>query len=313
MSFLPFLFLLDTYIILPWDYTFSLKYCTFLTVADVLYDLSYGLSIPFNNNVAQSIKTEWDPSANTLFYVVDRVHGGIIAKYKVGSLGGLIIIHTQLRSAQTPPFFCFHHLNSFDDPATGDIIIDMSIYQSNSIIELTKYASLRNLGANPLTFPQARRFRLPAPLSSPPQRDTQDAVVEYTFPLEQNIELPTVVPHVQSRPYRFAYGIHKQDIPGRATLSDSLIKLDMAAGPTAEGATKVWDAGGTPSEPIFVPRPGAAQGKEGEDDGVLLTVVLDEDAVRSRLVVLDAREMREVARAEMDKVFPIGFHGVFCG
>jgi torulene dioxygenase len=172
---------------------------------------------------------------------------------------------------------------------------------------------LRDLGANPIAYPQAQRFRLPTPLSSPPQCDTQDAVVEYTFPLEQNIELPTVAPHVRSRPYRFAYGIHKQDIPGRATLSDSLIKLDMAASPTGEGATKVWDgSGGTPSEPIFVPRPGA-QGEKGEDDGVLLTVVLDEDAVRSRLVVLDAREMREVAHAEMDKVFPIGFHGVFCG
>jgi torulene dioxygenase len=268
--------------------------------------------IPFNNNLAQSIKTEWDPTVNTLFYVVDREHGGIVAKYKVGSLG--LIIHNQLKSAQTPPFFCFHHLNSFDDSATGDVIIDTSIYPNNSIIEVSKYASLRHLGANPLTYPQARRFRLPVPLSSPPQRDIQDAVVEYTFPLEHNIELPTVAPHVQNLPYRFVYGIHKQDIPGRATLSDSLIKLDMAAGPTGEGATKVWDAsGGTPSEPIFVPRPGAAQGKGDEDDGVLLTVVLDEHAARSRLVVLDAKEMREVARAEMDKAFPIGFHGVFCG
>ncbi|KZT07349.1 carotenoid oxygenase [Laetiporus sulphureus 93-53] len=262
------------------------------------YYKHYGMSILLNKNLAQSITTDWDPTADTLIYVIDRMNGGVIAIYK------------------TQPFFCFHHLNAFDDPATGDVVIDMSVYPNNTIIELTKYASLRDLGAltTPFTYARARRFRLPAPLSSPPQSGTRDAVVEYTFPIERNIELPVVAPRVRNRPYRFAYGIHKVHIPGRHTLSDALIKLDMAAGAAGGEGTKVWEVpDGTPSEPIFVPRPGAAPGEEGEDDGVLLTVVLDERAVQSRLVILDARKMREVARAEMDTVFPIGFHGVFCG
>lgn len=48
-----------------------------------------------------------------------------------------------------------------------------------------------------------------------------------------------------------------------------------------------------------------------EDDGVLLSVVLDEVEGKSSMVVVDAKEMKEVGRAEMEGVFPVGFHGVF--
>jgi torulene dioxygenase len=75
-----------------------------------------------------------------------------------------------------------------------------------------------------------------------------------------------------------------------------------------DGGHKVWGIPGyTPSEPIFVPRPGA----EDEDDGVVLSVVLDGDRRKSLLIVLDAKEMKECARAEMETAFPIGFHGLW--
>lgn len=41
------------------------------------------MSIIWNKNVAQSIDQKWNPKADTLFYVVDRHHGGVVAKYKV--------------------------------------------------------------------------------------------------------------------------------------------------------------------------------------------------------------------------------------
>ena len=75
-----------------------------------------------------------------------------------------------------------------------------------------------------------------------------------------------------------------------------------------ENGHKFWKAPGyTPSEPIFVPRPDG----QSEDDGVVLSVVLDGERGRSMLVILDATDMKEVARAEMETVYPIGFHGVF--
>jgi torulene dioxygenase len=65
----------------------------------------------------------------------------------------------------------------------------------------------------------------------------------------------------------------------------------------------------TPSEPIFVADPEGA----AEDDGVLLTVVLDGIKGKSYLLCLDARDLRERGRAEMDGAMAFGFHGAHKG
>jgi torulene dioxygenase len=71
-----------------------------------------------------------------------------------------------------------------------------------------------------------------------------------------------------------------------------------------------WDIphGHSPGEAIFVPRPGAAE--EDEDDGVLLSVVLDGHSRKSYLLCLDARTMTETGRAEVGFAVALGFHGV---
>ena len=50
---------------------------------------------------------------------------------------------------------------------------------------------------------------------------------------------------------------------------------------------------------------------EHEDDGVLLSVVLDAGAGTSFLLVLDAADLSELARAEVPHHIPFGFHGQF--
>ena len=57
-------------------------------------------------------------------------------------------------------------------------------------------------------------------------------------------------------------------------------------------------------KPETGPRDGA------EDDGVLLSVVLDGPAHTSYLLCLDARTMEELGRAEADFAIGAGFHGV---
>jgi beta,beta-carotene 9',10'-dioxygenase len=56
-----------------------------------------------------------------------------------------------------------------------------------------------------------------------------------------------------------------------------------------------------------VARPGA----EREDDGVLLSVVLDASAGTSFMLVLAAADLGEIARAEVPHHIPFGFHGQF--
>ena len=56
-----------------------------------------------------------------------------------------------------------------------------------------------------------------------------------------------------------------------------------------------------------MPRPGGA----AEDDGWVLTLVIDSAARKSDLVVLDAREMRQVASVRLPCLLPAGLHGSF--
>jgi beta,beta-carotene 9',10'-dioxygenase len=58
---------------------------------------------------------------------------------------------------------------------------------------------------------------------------------------------------------------------------------------------------------VFVPAPQA----DHEDDGVLLSVVLDGRTGNSFLLVLDAASLQELARAEVPHQIPFGFHGQF--
>jgi carotenoid cleavage dioxygenase-like enzyme len=58
-----------------------------------------------------------------------------------------------------------------------------------------------------------------------------------------------------------------------------------------------------------VPHPEGA----AEDDGLVLSVVLDPDAERSFLLVLDAASFEERVRATVPHAIPFGFHGQFFG
>lgn len=69
-----------------------------------------------------------------------------------------------------------------------------------------------------------------------------------------------------------------------------------------------WEVEGhTPGEAIFVADPEGS----AEDDGVLLSVVLDGYSEKSYLLVLDARSLREVGRASMEGPMSFGFHGAY--
>jgi beta,beta-carotene 9',10'-dioxygenase len=75
--------------------------------------------------------------------------------------------------------------------------------------------------------------------------------------------------------------------------------------------SNVWtEKGCHPGELIFVSRPDRVQ---EEDDGVILSVVLDSNKGNSFLLVLDAKSFEEIARAEVPNHIPFGFHGQYYG
>ena len=169
----------------------------------------------------------------------------------------------------------------------------------------------------PLEHPQAprgspKRFRL-SRVSAVPKDAIAPAQTVFYCAKTKVMELPTIHPAKYHRKYRYCYGVSIGGGP-EVVISDEILKLDMdhpdvgSAEIHGNGSGQVWsEEGCVPGEPVFVPRPGGTE----EDDGVVLTVVLDSTLLRSKLVILDAKSMSEIARAEMKTIFPMGFHGVF--
>jgi carotenoid cleavage dioxygenase-like enzyme len=188
---------------------------------------------------------------------------------------------------EAEPFFCFHHVNAFED-GDGELVVDLTAYEDDEIVRALYLGNLRAGGRLPR--PELRRYRVPLGGGA--------ARVET---LAEGMELPRInYRRCNGRRYRFAYGNGLADGDAFVTL---IQKTDVEAATTSEWAA----ANCYPGEPVFVPRPEASS----EDDGVLLSLVLDAAAGRSFLLVLDARDLGEIARANAPHAVPFGFHGQF--
>ena len=117
--------------------------------------------------------------------------------------------------------------------------------------------------------------------------------------IDELLELPRInYTRCNERPYRYVWGV------GTAgAWFDRIVKADAV-----QRTSTLWsEAGCFPGEPVFVAAPQATE----EDEGVLLSIVLDSHRGNSSLLVLDARNLKELARAEVPHHIPFGFHGQF--
>jgi beta,beta-carotene 9',10'-dioxygenase len=182
--------------------------------------------------------------------------------------------------------FAFHHVNAYDDGE--DVVVDLCTYPDAGVIEDLYLERLR--AGKPVAGAALRRFRL----------STAERSVSASLLSDSNLELPRInYSRCNERPYRYVWG----NANGPSGWFERIVRID-----TLDGASLSWSEPGCyPGEPVFVARPEA----EDEDDGVLLSVVLDADAAGSFLLVLDARDLSELARAEVPHPIPFGFHGQF--
>lgn len=186
--------------------------------------------------------------------------------------------------------FGFHHVNAFEDG--DDLQVDIITYPNSSIIDELYLDRLRH---KPPTnaVGHIERFRL---REGNPMADVETLC-------DTGIELPRInLARSAMKPYGCAWGVGTGD-PN--DWIDQIVRIDIET-----GEADTWREDGCyPGEPVFVPSPRAMS----EDDGVLLSVVLDADAERSFLLVLDAHDLEEKARARVPHHIPFGFHGQFFG
>ena len=257
-----------------------------------------GASILWHRNLLDAMF--WDDKHPAMWFVIDKrlpEQGGrgLVAKY------------------ESDPFFCFHSVNAYEETNNGktDLVCDLAGYDDFSILGKFYFENMLSdspaaaAWANPTKTshrPTYRRYRLPAvPTGSVPST-TQKAVLQYQGGHDDAPELPTINPNFNTKKHRYVYGISDT---GLSTFADSLIKYDVE---THE--VKRWRVHGhTGGEAIFIPDPDSSD----EDGGVLLTVVLDGFEGKSYLLILDARTLETVAKAHVDGVVGMAFHGLWAG
>lgn len=258
--------------------------------------ISYsGIPIIYNKNIAEAIES-FDPNAKATWYVIDRKHSkGLVATY------------------ESDPFFCFHSVNAWEEPSATDakktdIIVELSMYENNDVVKRFYYDNIVSSVACPeyqgenrrTSLPMQAQFRLPSVDHSMGVEIPRKAELVFQAPKAISMELPTINPSFLTRRHRFVYGCADRL---KSSFMDGIVKFDNLS-----QTSIFWEEEGhTPGEPIFVADP---QG-EKEDDGVVLTVVLDGFLERSYLLVLRARDLKELGRAEMMGPMGIGFHGAF--
>jgi carotenoid cleavage dioxygenase-like enzyme len=194
----------------------------------------------------------------------------------------------QVGSYRGEPLFAFHHVNAFE--RDRDLAIDLCAYPDAEIVHALYLERLRQPTPR-LPQPKLRRCHV--------HLDTGQV---HSEPLADiPIELPRIdYERCNGRPYRYVYGV---GLSRPETFLDQIVKIDVN-----DGAVTTWSQPGAyAGEPVFVPAPDA----RGEDDGVLLSVVLDAETATSFLLVLDAHELTELARATVPHHIPFGFHGNF--
>ena len=186
----------------------------------------------------------------------------------------------------TEAWFGFHHVNAYEED--GAVVADICVFPDAGIVQDLYLERLR--AGKPVAEPELRRFRI----------DPAAGTVTSERLTELGFELPRInYGRCNERPYRYAWGVGTT----QSGWLDTIVRADLS-----DGSTATWaEPGHYPGEPVFVARPGA----EAEDDGVLLSVVLDSHREISYLLVLDAGDLSELAQAEAPHHVPFGFHGQF--
>ncbi len=205
--------------------------------------------------------------------------------------------HAGARPVQVPApeGFVFHHLNAFEDPATGDVVVD-SIYYDD-FPSIGPEVDFREIDFDSIPEGQLRRCRI----------DPRTGAVKSEWLEQRCCEFAMVNPARQGLEARFAWMAVAERQQGNGPLQ-AIEKLDLNT-----GERWVWSAAprGFVSEPVMVPRTAPAEAQVAEDSGWVLVLVWNGARCASDLVILRADDLSEQAVLELPLAIPYGLHGTW--
>ncbi|MFM7216690.1 MAG: carotenoid oxygenase family protein [Bacteroidota bacterium] len=215
----------------------------------------------------------WNPEKGAHIYIFERSTGKLKVRF------------------ETEAFFAFHHVNAWEEGE--EIVMDLDAYDDADIIQ----SYYRDELADPAKeFPigTIRRFRM----------NLRTKKVACEVRSSACIELPRIDydRYNMSSDYRHVYGvsIHPDHRKG---FYNAIVKINPE-----KGTSDYWyEAGTHPGEPFFMPSPGSKK----DDQGVLMSIVLDAKKNNSFLLVLRAEDLSELARVLVPEPILYGFHTEF--
>ena len=187
-----------------------------------------------------------------------------------------------VKKIKTDPFFVFHHSNAYE--YHHSLIIDLVSYADHSIVYS---AALEKLCSNEGNKKEGTLQRCILDLK-------KEKVVLKTI-VSIGLESPHINEHYRGHAYSYTYALDASN--------KSVLKINVQTGT----AIRWQESNCYPGEPIFVEKPNAKH----EDDGVILSCVLDAHNKTSFLLILDAKTLKELGRAHVPHHIPFSFHGIF--
>lgn len=213
----------------------------------------------------------WQTKQHSLAWIIDRDSGKIIQRHELEAC------------------FHFHIANAWEEG--NHLHIDLPLYEDAGIIEGLRLDALR--AKHELPPSRLCRLNLPLKKGSASREILSPAVVE----------LPRLHPSLVGRRHSTAFFATSQN----GVFLDSIMRWH-----NDEGMSHLWQSEGCfPGEPLFVPRPRNAGGGKRDDDGLVLTMVLDTQKERSFIAVLDGHDLNERSRIDLPDIVPFSFHGQF--
>lgn len=211
---------------------------------------------------------------------------GIVWTPSNGARIGVIDRNADAASIQwidVEPFFVFHFLNAHDE---GDDVVIEGCRMPQLNVQFGPDSKI-NAG-----HPMLHRWRI----------NTATGVVNEEQLDDRPADFPRINDESAGLPTRYGYVVHAKRWLDDDITFDGVVKHDFATG---ESIVSRYGPNVAAGEAAFAPDPT----RDEEDAGWLLNFVHDLDTDVSSFVVLDAQGLDEVARVELPRRVPAGFHG----
>ncbi|MFN7096572.1 MAG: carotenoid oxygenase family protein [Gammaproteobacteria bacterium] len=213
----------------------------------------------------------WEENVPSYFIIINRHNG-------------------EVTEVEAEPFICLHSVNAFE--SANEIILDLICYENGNPYNELCLANLRS--ATPKFMPvNLRRYTI-----NMTAKKCGYLVLEHDA-----VEFPRInYMKANGQNYQFAYMALLTD-QQQHSIFNAIQKIDMNT-----ACQYRWQkAGYYPGEPIFIARPQSVQ----EDDGVVIFIAFCVAKQCSALIILDARDMQQLAEIQLPIALPLGLHGNF--